>query len=126
MNTKLTAVIISGLVLAGCATGPDDPPPHMGRVKFMMYDHTKRAMTQTVEFFDAPPARPFKLIALITAEGTYHEETVLTEAIRYKARQLGADGVIRKEPWPYNRHLYRADAIVFDSPAPPSAPTTKQ
>ena len=43
------------------------------------------------------PARKHRLIALITCEGAYHEEAVMTEAMLFKARQLGADAVVQND-----------------------------
>jgi hypothetical protein len=40
------------------------------------------------------PERPFKEIALLTCEGAPKEEAPMTEAIFYRAKQLGADAVL--------------------------------
>jgi len=112
-------------LLAGCTTpGPDTPPPHMSRVKVLMYDHTPRTMTAKLDFCNRPPTKPHKVIALITCEGAYHEEVVMMEAIHFKARQIGADGVIRADtaqattgsgPAAGGRSLYRAEAFVYET-----------
>ena len=139
MNKSLIAVVISGLVLAGCATGPDSPPRHMDRVQVLMYDSTKRPMTRQVELYDSAPEKQNRVIALITCEGAYHEEIVMKKAIIFKARQLGAQGVVWKDPDKATagggsayggsfggRRLFRAEAVVFEPPVPVLVPATNR
>lgn len=40
------------------------------------------------------PQRPYKVIALLTCEGAVDQEVVMTTAIHYRARQIGADAVM--------------------------------
>src|SRR3954471_2262619 len=96
-RTLVKLLLLSALVVPGCSTTEkaDAPPKHMKRVQFVEYDKTVRPMTTGLEVFVSPPARKHKVIALITCEGAYHEEVVMTKAIIYKARQLGADAVIQ-------------------------------
>ncbi len=103
----------------------------MKRVQFVAYDSVTRPMTASVEVFETPPARKHKQIALITCEGAYHEEAVMTKAILFKARQLGADAVVRNDANTVQtggggmyrgtgggkmggRSLFHASAIVFE------------
>ena len=101
---SITAIILLALALIGCSTSheaktssTEQPPKHMGRVQFVAYDSVTRPMTASVEVFETPPARRHKQIALITCEGAYHEEAVMTKAILFKARQLGADAIVRND-----------------------------
>jgi hypothetical protein len=60
-----------------------------------MYDQAQRPKTTHLDVYDAkPPQRPYKVIALLTCEGGVDQEVVMTRAIYYRARQLGADGVL--------------------------------
>src|SRR5580765_4301775 len=102
---KLFATVLIALVLAGCATSSrqqalEKPPKHAGRVKVLMYDPSPRLKPDRCEVFDAMHSiqKPFREIALLTCEGSVDEEAVMTEAIIYRARTMGADAVIILEP----------------------------
>jgi hypothetical protein len=72
-----------------------NPPPKANRVQIMRYDSTYRPSTTELDVFgQIPPTRPYKVIALLTCEGRLDQEVVMTTAIYYQARQIGADGVI--------------------------------
>jgi hypothetical protein len=131
-TSSFKLLILAALIVAGCSTtdNADAPPKHMKRVQFVQYDTTARSMKASIEVFDQPPARKYKVIALITCEGAYHEEIVMNKAIMYKARQLGADAVIQLGVSSattgggtmYGAHhgtrsVFRANAIVFDDSA---------
>jgi len=71
------------------------------------------------------PTRPFKVIALLTCEGARDEEAVMTNAIHYRAKLMGADAVIAgavSAQDDYNqasghrgsRRVYRARAVVYE------------
>jgi hypothetical protein len=126
---KLIAPIIAitALIATGCSTTDKDAPKHMSRVQCVEYDSTKRPAKTSIEVFDQPPARKYKVIALITCEGAYHEEVVMNKAILYKAKQLGADAIIQLGTSSattgsgsmYGGHhgtrsIFRANAIVFE------------
>ncbi|MBI3880958.1 MAG: hypothetical protein HY301_12980 [Verrucomicrobia bacterium] len=128
---KKTIALATLIVLAGCSSTPTEktekPPDHMKRVQFIAYDNIQRPMTASLEVFTDPPARKHKIIALITCEGAYHEEIVMTKAILFKARQLGADAVIKIPESTAKtgsgtlygfhsggRSVFRANAIVFE------------
>lgn len=94
--TTSIALAIAITTILGCATSnTDGPPKHMKRVQCVQYDNAARPMKASMEVLVRPPDQKFKVIALITCEGAYHEEAVMTKAIIYKARQLGADAVIQ-------------------------------
>lgn len=134
MNKIITpiALFITLVTLAGCETTKDiseKPPKHIKRVQCVQYDNTPRPMAANVEVLVNPPDRKFKVIALITCEGAYHEEVVMTEAILYKARQLGADAVLQLGISNAStgggsmygashgtRSVFRYNAIVFNKP----------
>ncbi len=94
-----------------------------------MCDTTPRPATGHLDVCGSnPPQRPYKVIALLTCEGAVDQEAVMTTAIFYRARQIGADGVIN--PGTINlgqsltltselgmggsaRCLFQANAIVY-------------
>jgi len=112
----------------------EKPPPKAGRVQVLVYDSTPRHKTQNLDVYERkPPARPFKVIALLTCEGAVDQEIIMTTAIFYRARLLGADGIMTLEPqnygepgsfaisggpgyaWAHNhRRIYRGHAIVYE------------
>ena len=126
-------------MLVGCASpstqkDAEKPPPKAARVELVVYDPTPRQKTSRLDVYDkAPPQRPYKVIALLTCEGAVDQEAVMTTAILYRARQLGADGVMTAEAQGYkevdvvigrpgwrfgrsdnNRCIFRARAIVYE------------
>jgi hypothetical protein len=88
------------IAVAGCSTTsdqsrPETKPPKADRVQVLMYDTTPRTKTTHLDVYDKiPPERPYKVIALLTCEGAVDQEVVMTTAILYRARQIGADGVL--------------------------------
>ena len=95
MKTKVFLLALAAITsFAGCVTSYFDPPK-ADRVQIMRYDSTFRPSTTDLDVFgQIPPTRPYKVIALLTCEGRLDQEVVMTTAIYYKARQVGADGVI--------------------------------
>src|SRR5258707_3647873 len=98
---RFLAVLLITLVVAGCATTTsqktlEKPPQHAARVKILMYDGSPRTKSDHFEVFSEIHLvqKPYKEIALLTCDGTVNEESVMTEAIIYRARMLGADAVI--------------------------------
>jgi hypothetical protein len=74
-------------------------------------------------------SRSSRVIAQMTCEGAYHEEVVMTEAMIYEAKKLGADAMVRLPAIQAStghgsalgfdqgsRCLFRANAIVFEKP----------
>ena len=58
-----------------------------------MYDSSPRIPTTNLDVCDSATQRPHKVIALLTCEGAVNQEVVMTRAIFYRARQIGADAV---------------------------------
>ena len=69
--------------------------------------------------------KQYKEIALLTCDGTVNEELVMTEAIIYRARMIGADAVLILQRNNYQegvgplgggatRSVYRAKAVVYE------------
>ena len=101
-SIKLAVVAVLAMVLAsGCAStstrsqqGYEQPPPKANRVQIAMYDATMRAPTTSLDYCGFnPPRRPYKIIAVLTCEGAPNQEAVMTAAIYYRARQIGANAV---------------------------------
>jgi hypothetical protein len=132
MNRLSTASIVA-LFVAGCASerspqGAQKPPEHADRVQVAMYDSSPRAKLEHIDVFDETQSiqRPHKIIALLTCEGRVDEEGVMTEALIYRARMMGADAVMILPPYVYRdaprppyhgsstRKVYRAKAAVYE------------
>jgi hypothetical protein len=101
MKSKILFMSLAiALIVAGCSTTseqsrPETKPLKADRVQILMYDTTTRTKTTHLDIYDTkPPERPYKVIALLTCEGAVDQEVVMTTAILYRARQIGADGVI--------------------------------
>jgi hypothetical protein len=98
--TNLLLSLIAAFAIAGCASTPsqqshEKPPPKANRVQILMYDTTPRPATDHLDVCGStPPQRPYKVIALLTCEGAVNQEVVMTRAIYYRARQIGADAVM--------------------------------
>jgi hypothetical protein len=92
--------LAAAFAVAGCASTPsqqsqEKPPPKANRVQILMYDTTPRPKTDHLDVLGQnPPQRPYKIIALLTCEGAVDQEVVMTTAIYYRARQIGADAVM--------------------------------
>ena len=70
------------------------PAPKAKRVQIVTYDTTPRAPTTSLDYCGFnPPRRPYKVIAVLTCEGAPNQEAVMTAAIYYRARQIGANAV---------------------------------
>jgi hypothetical protein len=96
----LLTSLVAALLMSGCASSSseqsaDKPPPKANRVQVLMYDTTPRPKTAHLDVFEQnPPDKSYKVIALLTCEGRVDQEVVMTTAIYYRARQIGADGVM--------------------------------
>lgn len=91
--------LAAAFAVAGCSStsseqSSEKPPPKASRVQILMYDNPRPKTTHLDILGPNPPQRPFKVIALLTCEGAVDQEVVMTTAIYYRARQIGADGVI--------------------------------
>lgn len=108
MQIKYAIVSLTVAILtAGCAsTSQDDPPPKANRVQVLVYDTTPRQKAQRLDVYaqNQEPNRPYKKIALLTCEGRVDQEVVMTQAIFYRARMIGADGVIDAGAIPSGSH----------------------
>ena len=87
-TTKTLLSVLSLLILTGCAA----------TLNVARFDVTKRAPTEgSIDVFSSPVAikRPYKAIALITAEeGWSNTEADLTQRMIAKAREIGAHAII--------------------------------
>src|ERR1700733_4908307 len=133
-------------VIAGCTTTPapagaEKPVRYASAVQVARYDSENRTPTASLEMFpsiEAVGQRPYRIIALLTRGGNREDEGLIMNAIAWRARQLGAEGLIAindsKNPlinvnttvrvggWPSSdsgnkeKPLFRAYAIVFGPP----------
>jgi hypothetical protein len=120
--------LVSVLFFAGCASAPvnsaDPAPRYASRIKVAIYDLTPRTPTTSLDVFDAPPSRPHKVIALLSHKAEPNDSAAMMNAIAWRARQLGAQGMIVLPPqdtgvrwnnWGMEKGepIYSANAIVF-------------
>ena len=125
MNLKIvtTSALFVSIVLFGCA-GPE------GRVHTALYDTAVRTPTTQVDVFQPgqKPAKPYRVIALFTADGSAHEEAECMEGMLMRCRHIGADGIILSEPEAPNKNIaftgiigpspeyriFKANAFAYD------------
>ena len=101
MKSKyLLQSLAAAFIIAGCSStssqqSAEKPPPKAGRVQILMYDTAPRPITTHLDICGTnAPQRPYKIIALLTCEGAVNQEVVMTAAIYYRARQIGAEAVM--------------------------------
>lgn len=132
----LLLLLASILITCGCASNPSNAPQakekkpkHYSRVKVAIYDTTPRTATTQLDYFAEGTTIPkqHKVIALLTCEGAAHEEGEMVNAINFRARELGASGVIQLRADQPNasvaiahpmwqapdRRVFRANAIIY-------------
>jgi hypothetical protein len=126
--SQFIILLIGAVVISGCATtGPDGErvPRFAKRVEVVTYDASPRPRTKQLDIYDVKrPTKAFKEIASLTCEGAPDEEAVMTEALLYRARMLGAEGVLIVAPertveWTgfggSGRRVFRCKAIVYET-----------
>jgi len=129
MKTWLPLVLAGAL--AGCSTpvsenSTDPAPRYASRINVAQYDLTPRSPSLSLEVFDSAEAvkRPYKVIALLSHKAEPNDSAKMMNAIAWRARQLGAQGMIVLKPqdtgirwnqWGMERAepIYSANAIVF-------------
>ena len=122
ISQTISQVLIA-LFAVGCATGPE-APKHVDRVEVLVYDTTQRSKSDHLDRYEESQTieRPFKEIALLTCEGACKEEVVMTEAIFYRAKNLGADAVVQLQSHSgmnregSHRCVFRYKAIAYEAP----------
>ncbi len=106
-----------GLV-AGCTSNNPDPAVRYGTtVQVIRYDGGHYAPTKTLQVFDTAEEvkQPYHKIAKVTRPGHREAEGKIVNALIWRARQAGAEGLILLPPkhgWP--DYQFSATAIVFD------------
>ena len=116
------------IFLAGCAAPPvsrngEPPVRYAAYVKVAIFDTTERPATDKLSVYREKPAFKYHTIATLTIDGELEKEGALINAIAWRARQLGADGIIVLPPLhPHrNQWIISADAIVTDELKPQAA-----
>jgi hypothetical protein len=139
-NMKALIIALAGvLIFTSCASNSpqavaEKPPRFSDKVEVLVYDDTSRPKTTHLDIYeDKQPEKAFKVIALITCDGDPKDEADAVTAIFYRARQLGAQGVMsaatvsteKSDPlyigrgWGFGggsgtRSVFRAKAIVYE------------
>ena len=116
---------------AGCATTTpvataDKPPRYASRVQVARYDATERSVRpEFAVYADAASVpRPYRIIALVSHNANPEDQALMMQAIAWRARQLGADGMIVLPPISGGWHadgfgtkskepVFSAHAIIF-------------
>ena len=132
MKTLLALLIIT-CVLTGCHNyniNGTRPVRYADGVQVISLDITVRPFNKTLTVFEnveAVKGRKYHKIALLTRSGWPNDEEMLVNAIIWKAKSLGASGVILlptvQGAYQFNLGgpsgkpcFYKAEAIVFDAP----------
>ena len=113
-------VCVSGLFACGCRTydvNGEAPVRYSKEVQIVQLDSAPRAITKTIQIFETATdvQRPYHKIALLTRSGHREDEGLIFNAFAWRARQLGADGIIilpAAHGWP--DYQFHAQAIIFD------------
>jgi hypothetical protein len=122
-------------LLTGCHTydvNGTTPVRYANTVQVISLDSTQRPFSKAIEIFQNPDelhGRAYRKIALLSHEGWPNDETLLVNALIWKAKSLGADGVIlmpsTRNGYEFNAfahsgvsYTFHAQAIVFDRPIP--------
>jgi hypothetical protein len=126
---QLCSPLFIALLAAGCASErshqkAEGAPQHAGRVQVLQYDATPRNKSDQLDTYEETKSiqSPYKEIALLTCEGACHEEVEMTQAIFYRARMLGANGVIEltqgraTNAYGSHRCVFRYKAIIYETP----------
>ena len=140
-NTLPIPLFFLLLIFLGCKSTPQvlapnaTPAPRYGnRIQVAQYDTTSRPINPNFEVFareeDVP--RPFKIIALVSHSANPQDEGLMMTAIAWKAKQIGADGMIILNPhsggWKSEQignfgggkseePIFRAHAIIWATPS---------
>ncbi len=133
-------ICLAGLLAAGCATTTDPYAPvrYGDSVLVVSYDSTPRPFNPNIQVFSNPAmlqGRPYHVIAELSREGWPNDQPLLMNALIWRAKSLGADGVILLPPLlgdfvdiPFGRigrqFNFRAEAFTWPSSTPPMAPTS--
>src|SRR3954447_2721451 len=124
-------VLLAGLLLiVSCASPPSEsgeqPVRYAKDVNVAIYDETTRPPTSKLEVFNSEQdlkGRPFRIIAKLSRHGRIKDQALIENAIAWRARKLGGEGLIwipMFEPrgWK-NRNeepMFSANVIVFENP----------
>jgi hypothetical protein len=131
---KTVRMFATLLLLVSCSSTPSTPassdPPvsFAGDVKVAIYDTTPRPHTDKLAILAESPSGKCHIIATLTIDGgerSAENEALLINALAWKARQMGADAIVRLPRLGQRRYgafgiprptdwIFRADAIVFD------------
>ena len=101
-NNFLIAVAV--MLLTGCHSydvNGTRPVRYANSVLVTVLDSTPRPFSQTIEVFqntEELKTRPYRKIALLSHSGWPNDETLLNNALIWKAKSLGATGVILMPP----------------------------
>lgn len=125
LKNRFTGILLPLFVImvaTGCSSPPESrngeaPVRYAQYVKVATFDTTVRPATDKLTVYREKPAFKYHTIATLTIDGELEKEGALINAIAWRARQLGADGIIILPPLHPHRDqwIISADAIVTDA-----------
>jgi len=141
MRLIIPTVCLAAIFIAGCASTPDpnEPPRYGTSVQVVSYDSTPRPFNPDVQVFSNPndvQGRPRHPIAQLVRVGWPNDQALIQNALIWRAKSLGADGVILFPPQyggfvaiPFGpsgrQYSFQAEAFVWPNhiavQAPPAA-----
>lgn len=142
MRLMIPTLCVAAIVAAGCASSTPDPnaPPRYGTsIQVVSYDSTPRPFNPDIQVFNNPndvQGRPRHPIAQLVRVGWPNDQALIQNALIWRAKSLGADGVILFPPQyggfvaiPFGpsgrQYSFQAEAFVWPNhiavQAPPSS-----
>ncbi|MGC9944468.1 MAG: hypothetical protein ABSE48_21800 [Verrucomicrobiota bacterium] len=96
---KMLAAFAATLLLTGCYSydvNGSRPVRYASGVQVATYDSTPRQPSASVRAFQSPAEvqRPYHVIALLSREGYLRDEGLIVNALVWRAKQMGANGII--------------------------------
>ena len=99
----LSALIPTAAIITGCHSydvNGSRPVRYASGVQVRQYDFTQRSPSKHIEIFDQyhPVSGSYTEIAYLSHQGYLHDENLVENALVWRARQLGANGIILLPP----------------------------
>jgi hypothetical protein len=103
MRLIFSSVCLGALLLAGCASTPDpnEAPRYGTSVDVVSYDSTPRPFNPDIQVYYNPNSvqgHPRHPIAQLVRVGWPNDQALIQNALIWRAKSLGADGVILFPP----------------------------
>ena len=115
MKTKLLLLLVT-LAVAGCHSynvNSNWPVRYASGVQVTPYTSSPHSRLTTIEVFDnsSQVTRPYHRLARLSRGGHRSDKGRITNALIWRARQMGADAIILE---PNNTRFYEGTTIIYD------------